>query len=728
LNLLEWALEIRGSKIEDRGSTIAFLDPRSSIFDPRFRFAARGVGALLGPVLLVLAWPGWLQPAPYQPRGWTVEPDGSLVRLSRVVQQRHEQQKLRSDRFALTFSPESSHYLAWFCPAEKGFLDSRWSLFNEVSDDWVQMRRCLLDAGDSGPAAAELGPLLDRYHIDRIILHDPDWGRTTLAYRCLLLSNEWELLAVEGSTALFSRRESGSASPEPAYFRRAAYHPDADERAPAAAPRSPEPPGPFAPFYQSHDDRSPDRAEAALYLLSFDLAAQRMSPELGAQWLFAQATALVGTLTAEQGPVPSATAVAVRLSLLPSPIALSGGASSADSPGQQAAADLSTRFLALRDRGPPEALLLAIRAARRALAANPDDAAAFLLLGEAYLRMARQTREQSWSISLPRLAAIRLNQALTALHQAVRFRPELDEAHALLASIHYGGGQLDQALEHLRARLRIARKQAAQRGPDATAAEERLPALEADVERMEALVRTRLNVYEINADSLTGPSKVYERALLASRHGLTRKALDMLLASNVAIFGKDGLRLEVELLLQLGRAFEVRDWLEPGHETMLGNSTYHWLRAQAAAASGDYTAAGEELDQMGATLRHVRVTTELILPVRVSVAMRVGEAVIARPARGSGPGGLAGALFLQFNALRPLGAPAGLLRQEADLSVLRGLLALEAGEVSTARQHCRAALDVWGDETRAASGAGLDFPSRPIAQRVLHLLLEKNNE
>src|SRR5262249_37390134 len=141
-------------------------------------------------------------------------------------------------------------------------------------------------------------------------------------------------------------------------------------------------------------------------------------------------------------------------------------ASSLSRPGYQAAQQVLTGFLAQRDRGPPEALLLAVRAARRALAANPDDAGAFLLLGEAYLRLARQTKEQSWSLRLPLLASTRRAQALTALRQAVLLRPDLDQAHALLFRLHAGAGHLDQALDHLLARKRIASQQADQRGPD----------------------------------------------------------------------------------------------------------------------------------------------------------------------------------------------------------------------------------------------------------------------
>src|SRR5262249_55410989 len=110
----------------------------------RLQPVARGGGLTLALALLVLAWPGWLQPAPYQPRAWTVEPDDSMVRLARQLAAWHADQKFQPEHFALTFSPEAAHYLAWFCPAEKGFLDSRWPLFDRVADDFLQLRRSLL--------------------------------------------------------------------------------------------------------------------------------------------------------------------------------------------------------------------------------------------------------------------------------------------------------------------------------------------------------------------------------------------------------------------------------------------------------------------------------------------------------------------------------------------------------------------------------------------------------
>jgi hypothetical protein len=692
----------------------------------RLQIVVRGVGALAGVALLVLAWPGWLQPAPYQPRAWAVEPDGSLVRLARQLETRPADPRFQPPHFALTFSPEAAHHLAWFSPAEKGFLDSRWPLFDRVAEDYLRMRHGVLQPEGAGPDR-ELGPLLDAHHIDRILLYDPDWERTTRAYRCLLRdSEEWELLALEGNAALFGRR-SGAESPSTWKVldrRWAAYHPEPDRRAPLTPPRPPQPPGPFDPFFRARDERSPDRAEAALHLIYFDLMAERMRADLGRQWLLAQATGLAGLGPGSEA-AGTASAVAVRLDLTPLLSTASPAPAAPVSQDGPAVADqFAAGFLASRDQGPPEALLLAVRAARRALAEHPEDGGAYLLLGEAYLRLARQTREQSWQVVLPNLAGIRQAQVLTALEQAVLYRPDLDQAHALLARLYDDAKQMDRALDHLRARVRIAEQEAKKPGANARLAAERLPGLQAQVEEVAALVRQAENVYVVNSEGLSDPSKVFERARLAARHGLSHKALEMLLASHPAKFGKAGALMQLDLMMQAGRAFDIRAWLEPEHESVLGSSAYHWLQVHAAAACGDYATVDAELDVLSDELRQVRTSPEELVPVRSVVALRVAGAVLAHPALGAGPTGLAGAAFQEFDAVRPLGTPISLLRQEADVRVLRGLLALESGDVGNSRKHLRTALEVWGGDSQVATGAGVDFFTRPIAEQALRLLEE----
>jgi tetratricopeptide (TPR) repeat protein len=692
----------------------------------RLRDLAPPVGVLLGVVLLVLVWPGWLQPAPYQARAWTAEPDGSLERMAQWLSRRHAEGRFRPDHFALTFSPEVAHHLAWLCPAEKGFLDSRWPLFERVAEDYVRMRRSLLREGDAD-AARELASLLDAHRIDRVLLHDTDWDRTMRAYRHLSLATaEWELVAVEGGATLFRRRAGEGPSPEAFEYRRAAYHPDADRRTPSSVPPPPRPRQWFDAFLPGDDERSADREEAALHLLSFDLQAERRQARASRQWLLAQATGLAGC-ACPTDPAGGTTTLAVRLTLTPL-IPASAYAPSVPTAGQperpSAAEQLAATFLALHGGGPPEPLLLAVRAARRALALNPDDAGAFLLLGEAYFRLARQTPEAGWQGMLPRLAALRQAQILTALEQAVLLRPDLDQAHALLVGLYYEQGQMDRCLDHLRARLRLAEQAAKGGGPEPDATAGRRAALQEGVESMEKLLERSEKTYRANLPGKTDPSKVLQRAQLAARSGLSRKALEMLLESDAAIFGAAGAEYELQLLLQAGQAYKVRVWLTPEHEEQIDFFEYHWIKARAAASCGDYAEADTELERSSLPLRVIALPPGLLVPVRSAVAFHVAKAVLARLPAVGGVGGAAGATFHQYEAMGPLGRPAELMRQEADREVLRGVLALESGAVEAARQHFRNALGVWGGKEAAAAGAGLDFPARPIAEQALRRLQE----
>jgi len=81
-------------------------------------------------------------------------------------------------------------------------------------------------------------------------------------------------------------------------------------------------------------------------------------------------------------------------------------------------------WLAQRDHGPPASALLAVRAARRALQENPDDAVAHLLLGQAYLRLIARDRRAQCARNSPRGRA-REAQVAAALNQALRLQPGL---------------------------------------------------------------------------------------------------------------------------------------------------------------------------------------------------------------------------------------------------------------------------------------------------------------
>jgi hypothetical protein len=65
---------------------------------------------------------------------------------------------------------------------------------------------------------------------------------------------------------------------------------------------------------------------------------------------------------------------------------------------------------------------------------------------------------------------------------------------------------------------------------------------------------------------------------------------------------------------------------------------------------------------------------------------------------------------------------AGGLRQRAKGEVLRGIIAIEAGNIVQAETLFRESIRLWISTAEAQSGAGLDFPGRRVAQDALEIL------
>src|SRR5262249_36724774 len=210
--------------------------------------------------------------------------------------------------------------------------------------------------------------------------------------------------------------------------------------------------------------------------------------------------------------------------------------------------------------------------------------------------------------------------------------------------------------------------------------------------------------------------RVLDSAALAIQLGLAGKALDLLLESDVAAFGQQGMILELELLLKTGRVKEVREWTgrqQAGKEAkaMLGEISFFWFRAQALAAAGDYELAERELEQLATAWRGTQTLGKNKQPMgpREKMALVIAKSILdEQPLIGS----CASYLWQvprRFEFRDHLVAFARNLRQEANANVLRGLLALEEGQVDKARAAFDAAIGLWRNETSAAAGAGLDF-------------------
>jgi hypothetical protein len=673
-------------------------------------FAALSAPAwLLAVVCLVCAWPGWLSGAPFEPRRWDLDFSASLERGAATTRLWRQHGKLRPDRRGLHLSPESAAAFAWFYPEDTALVD----------DD---LTRAL---ADGRVAPTDLAARLRAAGVDHVIVYDPNRNRLVAALARLAAAEalarltgspgEWPLLYQEGELAVFgwrdpAQRGPGSADPFPGLeldLSRLAFHPTAATKAPRKRPeREPARRRWWDAFWKPVPPRSLDTEEATLHL--FHAEAHKPSAPLlrVGPWDLAQSAALVGTLAAWRWP---AVVVEADLGLvLAKPEKFKADAKEGKVSGRGQVALLCQQWWAqTQDDSPPALLYVALRAARRAVAANPDDALAHLALGECYLRLLLDTRERDWARYAPQLRQLRLTQATAALNHAVALQPDLAQAHLRLAEIYQLLGYLDLRLNHLRAYERLTREAGGGAREDDSLARE--------VSRLAEWVAKAEQEYAAEADKL----RLLDRVRMLFEKGLRGKARDLLLESDASAFSEKGTQVELRLLLETGRAKQVREWTQdtPDLKTLLGASAFHWMRAQALAASGDYQAAEEECEQLALASRG----GEGAQP-REMMALLLAERILDTPPAGAPWPELRRYRLNRLDYEGPVMALAARLANEANANVFRGLLALEEGRIDEAEVSFRLALAAWKSDAAAASGAGLSFNTRPIAQGYLRLL------
>jgi hypothetical protein len=527
--------------------------------------------------------------------------------------------------------------------------------------------------------------------------------------------DQWPLLHVEGDLAIFGWRDPVNPATGDQFrgrevdLNRLAFRPTPDKKAPRRrSEHEPEPRMPWEAFWRPAPPRPIDRDEAALHLLHAVALRGSGARRNVEAWDAVQSAALVGAAGGWTGPAAILDAE-LRLLLVRPPLPGPNSPNQAVSPLSRRALAAHQRFAQLRDESPPALLYLALRAARRAIHANPDDAQAHLTLGECYLQLMTHTRERGWGQRMSRLVELRSTQASAALNRAVALNPDLAQGHAKLAMLYRNMGYLDLAVFHLAKYVLLARKAGPPPGASAEQFRAEIALYDGELARMAGDAQAQEDKYRTASPG----RRVLERATIATNLGLAGLARDMLLESDVAAFGPNGMALELELLLKTGRVKDVLGWTEPGQKAALGSGMYHWLRGQAFAASGDYALAAQEFGELSDSVRS-RGTTP-----RELVALAVGRAVLdEQPSGGLLPLLLWRALG-QYEFGNRLPRLTDVMRSDADLTVLRGLVALEEGDVEEAEVAFRLALEVWGGGTDAG---GLDFEGRVIAQDCLEWL------
>ena len=187
-----------------------------------------------------------------------------------------------------------------------------------------------------------------------------------------------------------------------------------------------------------------------------------------------------------------------------------------------------------------------------------------------------------------------------------------------MANLYAGRNFLDAALEHRREAGRLTHRTGPVGGETAEAFARRLERMEAGTNELEREVGDRRNRFTLQAQTIG--SQPYRKAQLALRMGLVRLALeDILMQSPMVLLGGEGVALQLELQLMLGRIEPVRDQLNDpdwqankknlGYLDVQGGTdsarapayrlpAYDWLLLCQAAAVGDYEQADGALQAL----------------------------------------------------------------------------------------------------------------------------------
>lgn len=650
------------------------------------------VATFVGLVFLVVAaWPGWLQLGPFGPRQWHVELDPGLEQATSQIE-RWQGKQGETDR-SFAFSPEAGNYLAWLRPQLQLFTNSHLHLSPESAADFVTVRAGLAGLQISGDIEHDWQAVLRRHRVNQLVIYAQNVKQIVPAVKSRF-PNENVLLFLKGKAAIFAWRDPASAGRSDPFAGRemdmdqAAFGTRTKEENELSEPVSAG--AWWTTFWRPQPGPSADRDEAQLWLGYFDawrLSFRRSNAILTQRFLVADMVArssnpLAGT---------------------PSLLAELGSHSSFD--------DALTFNL---DDGPPSALFLALQAAHRAVAMQPGDAESQFVLGKVLFAVGRSTRERSWVASFPLLGKIRTAQMLAALNQAVRLDPQHWQAHSLLGSIYGSMGYLDLALRHYRHSFAI-QERAMLPGQARQENRRRLDHLKMTLDALAKEVQKRRDFFDLNFGQLMA----LEQAKAAGEIGLVGKALDILLAEHVNIFGATGLEMEIKLLVNTGKVDQARRWLLAEHENLLGSTKYFQVKALLEAASGDLEQASADFaESTKYRLLEDPLPAESLLPLFLGQTMLFESASsytkLFTPATKIG-----------FPHVEMLPVRAGyaleLMNRQAGATVVLGLLATESGQTDKTPILFRKVANFW------ESSAGSDFSDRETmtAHRIASYFVEQ---
>jgi tetratricopeptide (TPR) repeat protein len=692
-------------------------------------------------VLLVLAWVGWLHPGANDPRAsrhvaWEVRADPLLRQAAEQLGRWHDAGQLGR---GLNYSFDIAHYTPWFAPSLKHYYDTRFELFAGQGPAIGELRRSLRglvakddeagEADDRLQSAEKLRELFQTNEADHLIL--TRFGQPRLSQESFLPKvvatfvfqpGEWTYLYSDGWTDVFGHAD-GHAPEHSRHFREIALEPSAL----AFGPRQPEPnlpdgprpflaePDPWRKVLAGPPAPSGGIEEADNYLFLYSVLGAR--DKVLHEKLLQEPGRSLWHVTG-WGAAFGDTAVGAGGWAAPLYLCGTGGIE-------------MHRGNVPRDMGPPALPLLAVQAARRAVAANPTDPQGYRALGDAYRALWQQ--EQYWARGTAQYPqafrpTLRRRQLTAALQEQLRLDPDNPgnvDVHLTLADIYGKLYYLDVMLEHREKALKLMGRLVATSPEQAKALDDRRKALEQNVEGLSKEVNKRREDYQIHAAGQPLQARVAfaldqpyrfdfkNKEVQDPRgRGLALEALKVLKEASGAGMDKNEAAFAVvrqlNLLLDLGEVKEVRDALQAEGLADLLGPVYPLTETSVAAILGDYPLfdrAIQDLDQSLTKLERKLGKQEPVTQAMSAILMET----IMDPRVPLQP--LVKTIFHlvaqeQMSFDRP-----------AQMHFRRGLMALEHGDTAAAAPLLRDSMRLFGRRA--------EFTDLAIAARYL-ALLEKN--
>jgi tetratricopeptide (TPR) repeat protein len=741
------ALNFQDAAVRYLGAT-----PRPTIARQQWAIGGRLLTLLGSLVLIALAWPGWLHATTARGESvgrnvaWRIDIDPSLEKSAKQLAEWHETGVLGPADRGLDFSPDLANACAWYAPAEKGFIDRRLALFQKAAADYLSANKALEMEPEPNPdfkrRLEPLAQLLRENGANHLMFHYTEFQLPRFQDALVLLENDqsrqWTLVYLDGHTVMFSwddpqkqgprsRLTQARVSDERQAFGSQKVPPLTDR------PAAPEALAWYERYLRPRQPRPLAGDEAALHLQYFDATISHYKQQGQESWLNFQAAGVVGSgalapLAGEplfRAIVADTTFELTNPQLLGNRIKVKqkpSGISPRPTGIPNLAVELLNRYVTATP-GPVAPPLLAIRACRRALLENPNDALTWYRLDRAYLTLLYRTREREFADRLWLLPYLRQAQRVAALNHAVELEPNLEQAHADLADLYLQmssrpgqGGYLDLALKHRSEQLRLVIENGPGRREKPENYEARRKQLEDDIDRLDAAVKKAQNDYEVG--QVSRPT-MKSKAEFALQRGLGGQARDELLHSLEVTVEPDAIPLQLNLMVMTG-ALEgesgIRIGLDKAREEsettgrkpnlgQIGQAqytmpVYEWLQVMVAAASGDYRAADEFLEPLIAFREQ---THHNYMRNRALIEALFGLRTGNLPYAGLIPTALLDTQFTPMTFWRSferayrtesLRQAAATTPYTADIYTLRGILALEAGDIPHATAMFRKVLEV----------------------------------